>query len=106
MYKLRNKQTGVEVFALGFLGESVANKDPLYPTLVPIWKDFLNDTPFFVENLNWSFVLKLYESITVRETMWVIRNQEGFYFPIRYKLLIELYDFVGTKPDEFWNKYK
>ena len=106
MYKLRNKHTGVDVFALGFLEDCVMDKSGWGAKLVPIWAEFLSNIDYSFEDANWNLRLKLYNSVNVIHGNWVIRNHEGFYFPISYKLLTELYDFVGTKPDEFWDKYK
>jgi len=120
MYKLRNKQTGVEVFALGFTKESTfkstiqdyADKIEIWNSLrtpkklTAIWNEFLSNVEHELEDRNWKVVIKIYEGVIVNEGDWVIRNQEGFYFPIHYKLLTKLYDFVGTKPDDFWDKYK
>lgn len=113
MYKLKNKATGVTVSTLKFYSESVHRKtlaenastldlwisirDP--KVLVPIWKEFLNEVPHELEDRNWQCVIKLYEGIVVREGDWVIKNQEGFCFPITTELLQLLYDFVGAKPE-------
>lgn len=102
MYKLQNKTTGAEVFALRFTEDCVLDRSGWSHNLVPIWEDFLSDTRYSVEDANWNLHLKLYESVNVIHGDWVIRNNEGFYFPISEKLLTTLYTFVGTKPEGLW----
>jgi hypothetical protein len=99
MYKLQNKTTGAEVFALRFTENCVLDRSGWSNNLVSIWEDFLSGTRYSVEDANWNLHLKLYESVKVIHGDWVIRSNEGFYFPISEKLLTTLYTFVGTKPD-------
>lgn len=99
MYKLQNKTTGAEVTAMRFSEKDVLKRFDWEPIMDSSWDEFLLETKYSVIDDNWKLYLKLYESLIVKEGDWVIRNNEGFYFPISQKLLITLYTFVGSKPE-------
>lgn len=95
MYKFTNKETGAQVSAMKFTKECLDNRC----IVSIIFENFASTLPYTVDI---NGVFKLYSGIEVPEDYWIVKNNEGFYFPIMEKELLDKYHFMdGVKSHKY-----
>ncbi len=88
MYKFKNKQSGLEVTAMKF---SFNCLDSRFTESI-IFEKFAESLPYTCDE----HTFKLYGGNEVPEGYWIVKNNEGFYFPILEKELLDKYNLVNS----------
>jgi len=95
MYKFTNKETGAQVSAMKFTKECLDQK-----CIINLIFDDFAKSLFYTAS---EYGIKLYNGLEVGDGCWIVKNHEGFYFPIAEQELIDKYNFLDAFKSHKYN---